>query len=183
MMRKILFLDRDGIVNVDTHFVSKIDEIIFVEGIFELCKYFQEQQFEIVIITNQSGISRKLFTELDFHSIMKFIIKEFRERNIPVLAYFYCPHNSDDQCTCRKPLPGLFTKAIQEFDVLADNCISIGDRERDISAALAAGVTKNYLLHDQQISQGQFPACIVVNSLKEIVKIHRGLLLKAQNQS
>ena len=61
-MSKILFLDRDGVVNIDKHFVSRVEDIVFVEGIFQLCKYFEEHDYQIVIATNQSGIARGLFS-------------------------------------------------------------------------------------------------------------------------
>ena len=179
-MRKILFLDRDGIINQDTHFVSRVEDISFVDGIFQLCKYFKEHKFEIVIVTNQSGIARHLFTEKDFQTIMSFILVEFSRHEIEGLAYFYCPHGPNDKCTCRKPLPGLFTQALRQFNIEAENCISIGDRERDIEAALAAGISQNYLLQDPQMNTGHFLGSIVVKSLSEIVQIHQRLSLDAQ---
>ena len=180
-MRKILFLDRDGVVNVDKHFISRIEDIVFVQGIFQLCKYFEEQDFQIVIVTNQSGIARGLFSEMEFHTIMSFILEEFRRHEIEVLGYFHCPHGPNDKCTCRKPLPGLFTQALRQLNVIGKNCITIGDRERDIDAALAAGIPQNYLLQDPQIGTSQFPGSIVVNSLSEIVKTHQRFSLEAQN--
>ena len=180
-MRKILFLDRDGVVNIDKHFVSKIEDIVFVEGIFQLCKYFEEHDYQIIIATNQSGIARGLFSEQEFQAIMFFILEEFRRHGIVVLACFHCPHGPEDNCTCRKPMPGLFTQALRQFNTEAENCISIGDRERDIEAALAAGISQNYLLQDPQMNTGHFLGSIVVNSLSEIVQIHQRLSLEAQN--
>lgn len=179
-MSKILFLDRDGVVNIDKHFVSKIEDIVFVEGIFQLCKYFQEQNYQIVIATNQSGIARGLFSEQEFHAIMFFILEEFKRHAIGVLACSHCPHGPDDNCTCRKPLPGLFTQALRQFNIEAENCISIGDRKRDIEAALAAGISQNYLLQEPQMNTGHFLGSIVVNSLSEIVQIHQRLSREAQ---
>ena len=180
-MSKILFLDRDGVVNIDKHFVFRIEDIVFVEGIFQLCKYFEEQDYQIVIATNQSGIARGLFSEQEFHAVMSFILEEFKRHAIVVLACFHCPHGPDDNCTCRKPLPGLFTQALRQFNTEAENCISIGDRKRDIEAALAAGISQNYLLQDPQMNTGHFLGSIVVNSLSEIVQFHQRLSLEAQN--
>ena len=180
-MSRILFLDRDGVVNIDKHFVSRVEDIVFVEGIFQLCKYFEEHNYQIVIATNQSGIARGLFSEQEFHAVTSFILEEFKRHAIEVLACFYCPHGPDDNCTCRKPLPGLFTQALRQFKIEAENCISIGDRERDIVAAIAAGIPQNYLLQDPQLGTSQFPGSIVVNSLSEIVQIHQRLSLEAHN--
>jgi D-glycero-D-manno-heptose 1,7-bisphosphate phosphatase len=180
-MSKILFLDRDGVVNIDKHFVSRVEDIVFVKGIFQLCKYFEELDYRIVIATNQSGIARGLFSEQEFHAVMSFIVEEFKRHAIDVLACVHCPHGPDDNCKCRKPLPGLFTQALRQFNIEAENCISIGDRERDIEAALAAGISQNYLLQDSQMNTGHFLGSIVVNSLSEIVQIHQRLSLDAQN--
>ncbi len=180
-MSKILFLDRDGVVNMDKNFVFRIEDVVFVEGIFQLCNYFEEQNYQIVIVTNQSGIARGLFSEQEFYAVMSFIMEEFKRHAIDVLACVHCPHGPDDNCKCRKPLPGLFTQALRQFNIEAENCISIGDRERDIEAALAAGISQNYLLQDPQMNTGHFFGSIVVKSLDEIVQIHQRLSLEAQN--
>lgn len=174
-MRKILFLDRDGVVNQDKHFVSRVEDIQFIEGIFHLCKYFTAQGFEIMIVTNQSGIARGLFTEEDFLKVMEFILEEFKRNGIEILAFFHCPHGPDDKCKCRKPLPGLFTNAIQEFNVLANECVSVGDRERDILAAMSAGIPRNYLIRDRKVGSDQMSGPIIVESLSQIVEIHQSL--------
>jgi len=174
-MKRVLFLDRDGVVNQDKHFVSRIEDISFVEGIFQICKYFKAQGFEIVIITNQSGIARKLFSEQDFQIVMTFILEEFKRNGIEILDFFYCPHGPDDKCECRKPLPGLFTQAFQKFNVLVEDCLSIGDRERDVLAAISAGIPQNYLLLNSELGTEQISGSIVVHSLNEIVEIHQSL--------
>jgi D-glycero-D-manno-heptose 1,7-bisphosphate phosphatase len=180
-MKQVLFLDRDGIVNQDKHFVSKIEDIAFVEGIFQLCKYFKAQGYEIVIITNQSGIARGLFSEQDFQRVMTFILEEFKRNEVEILDFFHCPHGPDDKCECRKPLPGLFAQAIQKFNILAQDCISIGDRERDILAAISAGIPQNYLLLGRELGADQISGPIIVRSLTEIVEIHQSLPLEPQN--
>ena len=179
-MRKILFLDRDGVINQDKHFVSRAEDIQFVQGIFQLCKYFRNEGYEIVIITNQSGIARGLFTEQDFHSVMAYILEEFRKQEIEILDFFYCPHGQNEECGCRKPLPGLFIKAINQFRAIADNCISIGDRERDIRAAIAAGVPQNYLLLSHKVDRREISSSIVTSSLMQVIEIHQSLPISSQ---
>jgi D,D-heptose 1,7-bisphosphate phosphatase len=180
-MKQVLFLDRDGIVNQDKHFVSRVEDIAFVEGIFQLCKYFKAQEFEIIIITNQSGIARGLFSEQEFQTVMIFILKEFKRNGVEILDFFHCPHGPDDKCECRKPLPGLFTQAIQKFNILAQDCISIGDRERDIRAAISAGIPQNYLLLESEHGANQMSGPTIVRSLTEIVEIHQSLPPVPQN--
>lgn len=180
-MKQVLFLDRDGIVNQDKHFVSRAEDIAFVEGIFKLCRYFKAQGFEIVIITNQSGIARGLFSEQDFQRVMTFILEEFKRKEVDILDFFHCPHGPDDKCECRKPLPGLFTQAIQKFNILPQDCISIGDRERDIRAAISAGIQQNYLLIESEHGARQMSGPIIVRSLTEIIEIHQSLPPEPQN--
>ena len=172
-IRQVVFLDRDGIINLDKHFVFRVEDVIFVEGIFQLCNYFRNRDFEIVIITNQSGIGRGLFRKQDLDLIMAYILEKFKAEGIEILDYFYCPHRPTDSCKCRKPLPGLFTEAIEKFNVLAENCISIGDRDIDILAAEGAGIQHNYLLLNNQLGISHMSGPILVNSLIEIIEIHR----------
>jgi D-glycero-D-manno-heptose 1,7-bisphosphate phosphatase len=178
--KRVLFLDRDGVVNVDKHFVSRVDEIVFVEGIFQLCRYFKSLNFEIVIITNQSGVSRGLFSEVELRQIMDYVLRKFEAEGIEILTYLYCPHGPTDLCMCRKPLPGMFTRAIQKLNVQAEDCISIGDRERDILAAVAAGIPLNYLLLTDKQAESHMFGPIVVNSLTEIIQIHQSALPESQ---
>jgi D-glycero-D-manno-heptose 1,7-bisphosphate phosphatase len=178
---QVLFLDRDGIINVDNHFVFRVEDVVFVEGIFQLCRYFRNVGFEIVVITNQSGVGRGLFSEQELNLVMTYIFERFKEEGIEILDYFYCPHCPTDLCKCRKPLPGLFIQAMGKFGVLAENCISIGDRDIDVLAAMSAGIPQNYLLLNNQFGATHMSGPILVYSLIEIVEIHQSFPSKAQN--
>lgn len=180
-IRQVLFLDRDGIINVDNHFVFRVEDVVFVEGIFQLCKYFRNRGFEIVVITNQSGVGRGIFSEQELKLVMAYILERFKAEGIEILDYFYCPHIPTELCKCRKPLPGLFTQAMGKFDVLPENCISIGDRGTDVLAAMGAGIQQNYLLLNNQFGESHVSGPILVNSLNEIVEIHRSFPSEAQN--
>ena len=180
-IKRVLFLDRDGVINVDKHFAFRVEEMVFVEGIFQLCHYFKSVNFEIVIVTNQSGVSRGLFSEEELKKVMNFIVEKFKSEGIEILTYFYCPHGPDDLCECRKPLPGMFTQAIQKLNVQAEDCISIGDRERDILAAMAAGIPLNYLLLSNHQDESHMIGPIVVNSLAEIIQIHQSTPPASEN--
>ncbi len=179
-MKKILFLDRDGIINIDKHYLYKISDVVFVDGIFALCKYFQSHNFEIVIITNQSGIAQGLYSVNEFHITMTYILREFKEQGIDVLGYLYCPHKSSDKCDCRKPLPGLFKKVIRQYNVLAENCVSIGDRESDVIAAITAGIAQNYILVNEIMGDIPIQGAVIVKSLAEIIETHQSFTLKSQ---
>ena len=103
-MQKFLFLDRDGVINKDIGYLSKINDVIFLDGIFELIETALKNDFKIAIITNQSGIARKYFTEEQFHQIMSYIINHLmgaiKKLNIGDISYYFCPHVPEDKCNC-----------------------------------------------------------------------------------
>lgn len=145
--RKALFLDRDGIVNVDHGYVSSPQDVEFVDGIFELIQQYCQQGYLPVIVTNQSGIARGMFSEADFHQLMTWMQSRFNQHQLPQVAVYYCPHHPDvgespyrQVCDCRKPAPGMFYRAAKELNIDLASSTMIGDSWRDIQAAHAAGV-------------------------------------------
>ena len=108
---KTIFLDRDGVINKDINYLHKIDDFEFIDGIFDVCLYFQSLGYKIIIITNQSGISRGYYTESDYQKVTQWMLNQFKYKNINILDIFHCPHGPDSNCDCRKPKPGMFLKA------------------------------------------------------------------------
>lgn len=141
---KALFLDRDGVINVDYGYVYQIEKFDFMDGIFDFCLKAQEKGYKIIVITNQSGIERKYFTEKDFEKLNNYMINEFRKRGIEIMDVFYCP-SADDKNEDRKPNSGMFLKAKNKYNIDMSKSISVGDKERDIEASRKAGVIKNFL--------------------------------------
>jgi len=139
-MNKAVFFDRDGVVNVDTGYVGKIENFVFVEGIMPTMQHAQQQGYMLIIVTNQSGIGRGYYTEDDFQQLTTWMKAELAQHGVIIDAVFHCPHTDSDHCQCRKPKPGLFLQAIEKFDVDCDNSWVVGDSERDIEAAVAAGI-------------------------------------------
>ena len=139
-MNKTIFFDRDGIINIDTGYVGKVEDFTFVEGIIPAMLDAQQQGYLLIIITNQSGIRRGYYTEDDFQQLTAWMNTELAQQGVIIDAVFHCPHIDNDQCQCRKPKPGLFLQAIEQFDVDCDNSWMVGDSERDIDAAVAAGI-------------------------------------------
>ena len=92
-MTKALFLDRDGIINIDHGYVHKIDNFDFVEGIFELCKVAKKAGYSIFVITNQAGIARGYYSVADFEVLTKWMVGEFKKREIDIQHVYYCPHH------------------------------------------------------------------------------------------
>ena len=167
-MRKALFLDRDGVVNVEKNYLHKIEEFELVEGIVEVCRVYQESGYLIIIVTNQSGISRGYYSEDDFAILSKWMVEHFKTLGITITHIYHCPHHEsiDGVCDCRKPEPGMFLEAQKAYDLDMVMSVMIGDNERDIEAAQRAGVGMNILFSSDVIES---KANRVISSLKEIL--------------
>ena len=150
-MRKALFLDRDGVINIEKDYLYKIEDFEFIDGLFDLCKYYQELGYLIIVVTNQSGIARKYYSEADFTKLTDWMLHVFHENSIEISHVYHCPHHPDinGSCICRKPEPGMILQAQKEFDIDLSNSIMIGDKERDIEAALNAGIKETYLFNEK----------------------------------
>lgn len=145
MANKALFLDRDGVINIDYGYVYKKEEFKFIPGIFELCLLAQRKGYLIIIITNQSGIARGYYTETEFENICQYMTHEFSQRKIYITDIFHCPQLSGHD---RKPNAGLFFKAQKKYNLDMKKSLSIGDKQRDIDAAIKAGVGRNFLFQN-----------------------------------
>ena len=139
-MNRAVFFDRDGVINIDTGYVGTIEDFTFVEEIIPAMRHAQQLGYLLIIVTNQSGIGRGYYTEDDFQKLTQWMKNELAQQGVIIDAVFHCPHTDSDQCDCRKPKPGLFLQAIDKFDVDCDNSWMIGDSERDIEAAVKAGI-------------------------------------------
>ena len=145
---KALFLDRDGVINEDYGYVYKKEDFKFKEGIFKLLKLFKD--YQIFIVTNQSGIARKYYTETEFHKLMDWVKEEFEKQGIEIIDIEFCPHHPEitGVCECRKPNAGMILNLAQKYDIDLKNSIMIGDKDSDIQAANKAGIIKTYLVKD-----------------------------------
>ena len=155
---KTIFLDRDGVINKEINYLHKIDDFEFIDGIFDACLYFQNLGYKIIIITNQSGISRGYFTESDYQKVTQWMLNQFKYKNISILDIFHCPHGPDSICDCRKPNPGMFLQAKAKHNTDMTKSWMIGDNERDIIAANKAGINNTIMLktgHNQSSSNAK----------------------------
>lgn len=145
MKRPCFFLDRDGIINIDTGYIYKKEDYIFQKNAFNFLKKIQEK-YLLIIITNQSGISRGFYSEEEYHSLTTWIKSELKKEDIVLTEVYHCPHQEEDNCTCRKPKPGNFLKAIEKHKIDIKNSWMIGDRESDIEASIHAGIQNHILI-------------------------------------
>jgi D-glycero-D-manno-heptose 1,7-bisphosphate phosphatase len=168
-MKKALFLDRDGVVNVEKEYLYKIEDFEFIDGIFELCKHYQDLGYLIFIVTNQSGISRGFYSEDDFLKLTQWMVTEFAKKGVEITKVYHCPHHPQysGACECRKPKPGMLLDAAKEFNIDFANSIIVGDKEGDVEAGLNAGLRETYLFNeDGSIKNSQ--ATKIVKKLDEI---------------
>ncbi len=146
-MNKALFLDRDGVINIDKAYVYRKEDFEFSKGIFDFCRRYQDEGFMIIVITNQAGIAREIYSEKDFLDLTDWMKRQFIKHGINIAKVFYCPHHPDitGPCLCRKPNPGMILQARDEFDLDLPRCIMIGDKESDLQAGRNAGIPESNL--------------------------------------
>ena len=145
-LRPAAFLDRDGVINVDRGYVVQTEDFEFVSGVFEGAAALQSLGFALIVVTNQSGIGRGLYSENDLLALNCWMIGEFEKRSVHINGVFYCPHHPTDACDCRKPAPGMLLRAARELNLDLMRSAMFGDRASDLQAAAAAGVPLRYLL-------------------------------------
>ena len=108
---KVFFIDRDGVINKEIGYLYEVEKFEFIDGVIEALRFIQSKGFKIIIITNQSGIGRGMYTREEFIDLNKWMIDFLSTKKVEILDVFYCPHTPDDNCSCRKPLPGMFLDA------------------------------------------------------------------------
>jgi D-glycero-D-manno-heptose 1,7-bisphosphate phosphatase len=142
-----LFLDRDGVINLDHGYVFRREDFDFVDGIFDLVAAAKTAGYRVVVVTNQAGIGRGYYTEADFHALMDWVGGQFAERAGGIDAVYFCPDHPEHgvgayrrDTPFRKPGPGMILKAAAELSLDLPRSILIGDKASDIEAGQAAGV-------------------------------------------
>lgn len=147
MKRPALFLDRDGVINVDHGYVHKPEEFQFIDGIFDLVTAANRAGYLVVVVTNQAGIGRGYFSEAQFCDLNHWMMRRFAAHGCQIDAVYFCPYHPEHgigpylrDSSFRKPLPGMFLQAERELTVDMDRSILIGDKASDIAAGRAAGV-------------------------------------------
>tara|TARA_B100000787_G_scaffold170218_2_gene164913 strand:- start:91 stop:615 length:525 start_codon:yes stop_codon:yes gene_type:complete len=172
MTIKTIFLDRDGIINKEINYLYRIEDCIFIREIFETCQYFQKLGYKIIIITNQSGISRGYYNEKDFHKLTSWMLEQFTLKGVNILDVFYCPHGPKSICKCRKPNPGMFLEAKIKHNISMDFSWMIGDNEIDIEAANRAGIHNTILIKGNNlVNSNMSKAKFILDSIQKSTEI------------
>jgi D-glycero-D-manno-heptose 1,7-bisphosphate phosphatase len=143
---KALFLDRDGVINKNIGYISDISQFEFMPGIFELCILAKSKNYLIVIVTNQSGIGRKIFTIDQYYELTGWMCEEFNRKNCKIDLVTTSPINPNNESNSeglkfrRKPNPGMIIDACEILNINTQRSILIGDSDSDIEAGISAGV-------------------------------------------
>lgn len=140
MLPTVVFLDRDGVINEDSpDYIKSVDEFIFMPGSVEAIAHMSKLGIKIVVITNQSGLHREYFTFETLEAMHQKLRHAITTAGGTIEAIFFCPHGPNEGCLCRKPLPGLIHQAERTLSIKAAGQPFVGDSDRDITCALAAG--------------------------------------------
>ena len=153
LLRAALFLDRDGVINVEKNYVHRIEDFEFVDCIFDLCRAAAKSSMPIVVVTNQAGIGRGYFSEVQFQALTDWMRNRFEQERAPIAAVYYCPYHPvhgvgayQKESFDRKPNPGMILRARDELGLDLSRSILIGDKGSDIAAAKAASIGLTILL-------------------------------------
>jgi D-glycero-D-manno-heptose 1,7-bisphosphate phosphatase len=160
-LRKAAFLDRDGVINLESSYVSRWEDFKFVPGAVDAMRALQQVGFALVVVTNQSGIARGFYTEDQYQALTVAMKQALAEAGAAVDAVYHCPHHPAGSltelaidCYCRKPAPGMIFRASRELNLSLSDSILVGDKSSDIQAARAAGVGNAYIIHSDNSESG-----------------------------
>jgi D-glycero-D-manno-heptose 1,7-bisphosphate phosphatase len=176
--KRAIFLDRDGVINVDNGYVSVVDDFEFIDGVIESLQTLKEKGYLIVVITNQSGIARGYFTEEQFHTLTEWMDWSLADRGVDLDGIYYCPHHAEHgigkykvDCECRKPKAGMINDAIDELGIDVTQSMLVGDKVSDIQAGINAGISENYLVRTGKgiTEQGETLATAIYDDLAAFV--------------
>ena len=173
-----IFLDRDGVINEDRNYVHSVADFHFLPGVLEACRLFVVAGFRLVVITNQAGVARGLYTVEDVEALHFWMAEQFRAASAPLSGIYFCPHHPDGivspyrkACLCRKPAPGLIIKANTELQIDLPRSILVGDKVSDVLAGRAAGVGRCFLLAHGSPVPTDAAIDAVISNLPELLLI------------
>jgi len=175
--KKALFLDRDGVINIDYAYVSEREMFHFQEGIFALCRDAQRLGYLLLVVTNQAGIARGYYPESQFLALTDWMVSKFEEEKIKIDRVYYSPYHPTHgvgryrlDSSDRKPNPGMFLRACADFNLDLAASVAIGDKLSDVRAAEAAGVGTQILLRqgaaEPQASGNQYHVCDSLEAIR-----------------
>ena len=174
MSARALFLDRDGVINEEAGYLHRAEDVRWVQGIVPLCLAAQDLGYKLVVVTNQSGIARGMYTTAAFDELMEWMRAELAREGVRLDAVYHCPYHPEHGVgkfkrdhEDRKPGPGMLRRAARDLDLDLTNSVMIGDRCSDVAAANAAGLRQAFLLRGTELRECPGKA-IAVHALREV---------------
>lgn len=178
-MNKAIFLDRDGTIIEDKGYMYKTEDLDFLPKVIAGLKKLQDNEYSLIIITNQAGIGKGFFSESDYLSFRNFLHNELKKQGVSISAEYFCPHHLSSglgkyriDCDCRKPKTGMLEKAAKDFDLDLKECWMIGDKSSDMGAGKKAGCKTIHVLTGREknpVSDSDFTAINLVEATKCIL--------------
>ena len=166
-----VFLDRDGVLNSDVGYPHRLADAVIFDDVVPALRRIQDAGYVLLVVSNQSGVARGFFTLHEVSRFNRTIAKQLHDANIRVTSknFYVCPHGPRDECSCRKPKPGLLLKAARQHGIDLRRSFTVGDEETDIEAGRRAG-THTILLN--RMGKGRkTKADLVVSSLLEVAEV------------
>ncbi|PIU82987.1 MAG: hypothetical protein COS68_06470 [Elusimicrobia bacterium CG06_land_8_20_14_3_00_38_11] len=143
---RAVFIDRDGTINEDMHYSADERKLKILESSYPAIKLLNQADYKVIIITNQSGVARGNFSEKDVKKLNEVITRKLKEKDAIINDVYFCPHHPDENCSCRKPEPGMILRAKKNLNIDIKNSYMVGDMQSDIDLAKNAGVKSVFVL-------------------------------------
>ncbi|MCD6201309.1 MAG: HAD family hydrolase [Bacteroidales bacterium] len=179
-MNKALFIDRDGVINREKGYVFRVEDFEFIDGVFEALKEAAGLGYKILVITNQAGIARGYYSEMDFHKITKWMLDEFRKKGVEITDVYYDPYHPEygkgkyrKESLRRKPAPGMILDAVRDHHINLQRSVLVGDKLSDIEAGRRAGVGRLFLVRTgHPFYEDEVPEGVeIVDNMNGVVKM------------
>ena len=175
-MTSAVFLDRDGVINVDHGYVSTWERFEFLPGVPEALRELQDAGYLLIVVSNQSGIGRGYYSESDIDLLNQAIVDYLDSyAGVTLSGFYHCPHHPTEakneyrkHCSCRKPAPGLIYRAMRDHAIDVKMSLLVGDKDSDIEAGRAAGVAKLFKVVESPQSEASASDIQLVNGLSEV---------------
>jgi len=173
-LQKALFLDRDGVINVDHGYVYEIEKFEFNEGIFDLLRGFLQKGYLLFIVTNQSGIGRGYYREEDFQKLTVWMLGEFKKEQIDIVCVEHCNHAPEANCGCRKPQTGMVDRIRSNYAIDLENSWLIGDKQSDIDLAHNAKIGHTIAIGEREITNVNYSFKTILECNQKLFRMLNG---------
>ncbi len=174
ILKKAVFLDRDGTIIEDGGYLSKPSQVMFFNDTFDALRRLQKD-YMLFIVTNQQGISEGILTAKEVDCVNQYVVDSLNDAGINIMDVYVCPHTKADNCECRKPKPYFLHKASKDYSIELENSFVLGDHPSDIQLAIQTGANSIYLLtghgkkHLSELNSNEIVASNISDAVSRIL--------------